>query len=78
MTITINFKVSKCSTDLNSALLLSAPCQLGAPLVWKLAVYVKVTHRPVAPPWAPMKSSENQKKFFCPNLQDPKVASQYL
>ena len=61
-----NFKVLKCSLDQNLGLFLSAPKNWRGYNGSFLAVYVKVTHRPVAPPRAPLKKFRKPKKILLP------------
>ena len=56
MNFTMQMKVWNCSLDQNPTLLWSAPKKLVIPIFGKMAFCVKVIHRPVAPPCAPMKN----------------------
>ena len=55
MNFTMQMKVGNCSLDQNPTLLWSAPKKFVITILWKMAICVKVTYRPVAPPCAPMK-----------------------
>ena len=55
MNFTMQMKVGNCSLDQNPTLLWSAPKKFVMQLLSKMAICVKVTYRPVAPPCARMK-----------------------
>ena len=67
MNFTMQMKVANCSLDQNPTLIWSSPKKSEACVLSKMAVCVKVTHRPVAPPCAPMKKFINWKKSLLPS-----------
>ena len=67
MNFAMQMKVANCSLDQNPTLIWSSLKKSEACIVSKMAVCVKVTHRPVAPPCAPMKKFIKWKKSLLPS-----------
>ena len=67
MNFAMQMKVANCSLDQNPTLIWSSLKKSEACILSKMAVCVKVTHRPVAPPCAPMKKFINWKKSLLPS-----------
>ena len=63
MNFTMQMKVGNCSLDQNPTLLWSAPKKFVITVLWKMAICVKVTYRPVAPPCAYSPSSNRSILF---------------